>query len=271
MNELLFKGCQEGDLEQVKAALASGVSPNVRDAENWMPLHYAAENGFEEIINLLLEAGANVNALNSAGFTPFQILMICEHYSPIVVSKLIAAGAQVGSPLHKAILLNDMEEVRQLLLRHSDVNSTDGLGNTPLHIAVAVNNIEIIQPLLDAGARVDAQDMYDTTPLCEACALGQLYAAGVLLKNGADPECRDYNGRTALTFAAGNARQEVTELLLQSGVQVNAVDLFGNTALHYAYENEEFEIARLLLEHGADDSILNEDGMKPVQLVPDYK
>ena len=66
MEALLFEVCQNGDLEKARFALRQGVNPNIRNEEGWMPLHYAAENGYDEIISLLLEAGADVNALNSA-------------------------------------------------------------------------------------------------------------------------------------------------------------------------------------------------------------
>lgn len=270
METLLFNGCQTGNLLEVKTAIANGCNPNIRNEEGWMPIHYAAENGFEDILNYLLDSGADVNALNSAGFTSFQILMICEHYSPLIVSRLIQAGAQVGSPLHKAILLNDTPEINRLLSQQQFITSNDGIGNTPLHISVAVNNVTLIIPLLEAGADIDAQDMYETTPLHEACSMGQIYTVGLLLNHGANPEVADYNGRTALTFAVGNARHEVTELLLKSGVSLNVQDHFGNTALHYAYENEEFELAKLLIGRGADQSLANEDGMTPVQMTPEY-
>lgn len=268
MEALLFEACQQGDVEKARAALNLGVNPNIRNEEGWMPLHYACENGYDEIIALLLDAGADVTALNSAGFTPFQVLMICEHYSPMAVGRLIQAGANVGSPLHQAILLNDVAEIEAELRSGKYIASADDLGNTPLHLAVAVNNAELIQPLLDKGAPIEAMDTYLTTPLQEACAMGQMYAASILLNNGADPEHRDYNGRSSLIFAAGNAHYELTEMLLQIGVDINSIDDFGNTALHYAYENEEFEIVNLLLQHGANENIRNTDGQLPIEMVP---
>ena len=270
MEELLFNGCRSGNLEEVKIAIRNGVNPNIRNEEGWMAIHYAAENGFEEILCFLLDSGADVNALNASGFTAFQILMICERYSPLIVSRMIQAGAQVGSNLHKAILLNDMPEINRLLKRHKDVSSHDGIGNTPLHVAIAVDNISLIVPLLEAGADIDATDVYDTSPLQEAASLGQSYTVSLLLNHGADPEIRDYNGRSALTFAVGNGRFEVTEILLKAGVLLNVQDNFGNTALHYAYENEEYEIAKLLISGGADESIANEDGLTPVKMLPDF-
>ena len=76
--------------------------------------------------------------------------------------------------------------------------------------------------------------------------------------------------RSVLTFAVGNGRFEVTEILLKAGVLLNVQDNFGNTALHYAYENEEYEIAKLLISGGADESIVNEDGLTPVKMLPDF-
>jgi FOG: Ankyrin repeat len=94
----LINSCQKGNLEKAKYALKEGADPNQLDEEGWNALHYASENGFEDIINILLENGADVNIENSSGFTPFQILMLCENYSPMIAASFIARGADVGSP-----------------------------------------------------------------------------------------------------------------------------------------------------------------------------
>ena len=143
-NSKLFEAVKAGDFNKVFLAVEEDADVNARDSENWMPLHYAAESGNEEIINFLIDNGADVNATNSVGFSPYQILMICEQYSPSIVNRLVNAGANVGTDLHKSILLRDADESRRFIESGLLIDAPDNLGNTPLHIAVAVDRKSVV-------------------------------------------------------------------------------------------------------------------------------
>ena len=270
MANTLFEACKSCNTPQLKELLFNGVDPNVRDSEGWTPLHYAAEEGYEDGISLLIDAGADVNAINPSGYSAYYILMICENYSPSIIAKLYSAGAELGSDLHEAILLNIETEINYLIERKKFINAKDDLGNTPLHMAIAANRADLITPLIEAGANIDDVDDYQTTPLHEASAVGQDYAVMILLNLGSSIDLKDYNGRTALIFAIGNAHPQTAEILINNHASVNIQDNFGNTALHYAFENEEFELAEYLIKNGADENLVNEDGQTPFMMTPYY-
>ena len=267
-NEALFNACRSGDILLFKEALLNTPNLNIVDSEGWAPLHYASENGFFDIISLLINNGADVNFANPSGFTPYHILMMCEHYNHNIVNEFYNAGAVMGSKLHVAILLNDTSEINRYISKLELINSIDEIGNTPLHIAVAINRNDLILPLINAGARVNKADIFSSTPLHECSATGNLFSLKLLLSMGGDPNMKDYNGRNSLILAAGNGQGEIVKTLLNFGIDIDLQDNFGNTALHYAYENEEYMIVKSLLEHNASTEIKNEDGLVPELLSP---
>ena len=61
----------DGNIEAVKQHLAAGTDVEVKDVDGWSPLHSATQIGHKEIAELLIANGADVNAMNDVGETPF--------------------------------------------------------------------------------------------------------------------------------------------------------------------------------------------------------
>lgn len=62
-----------GDLEAVRALLARGAQVNEVVGTEGTALHWAARMGRREVVELLLEAGADVSILNEQGYTPYAV------------------------------------------------------------------------------------------------------------------------------------------------------------------------------------------------------
>ena len=128
----------------VAALLKAGADPNVSEKNlNITPLHIACLRGQEDIVQLLLKAKANINALDRHGNTP-----LC-----------LAAGYG-----HKVI-------VEQLLLAGADIELEKNGGFTPLFIAAAKGHLEIIKILIQNGASIK-RNRYGTTPQAIAAKMG---------------------------------------------------------------------------------------------------
>ena len=71
--ETLHIMCSKGDIWYVKRHLDKGSDVNAKDEDGVTPLHYAAEGGYNEIVELLIDKGANVNAKDENGATPLDL------------------------------------------------------------------------------------------------------------------------------------------------------------------------------------------------------
>ena len=119
-------------------------------------LHSAIANGDVEMVRILIDGSADVNARDTFGDPPLHAAIYKGHVD--IVSLLLARGANVdakntfGDPaLHRAILDGDREIVRILVDAGADVNITNAFGDSALELAVSQGDQEILQILLDAS------------------------------------------------------------------------------------------------------------------------
>ena len=159
----LLEATKRGDVAAVKSLLRDGADPNVAQGDGLTPLHLAAQEGRLEIAEILLGAGANVEAKTRIGdYTPLHLASGGAHAS--VVNALIEAGADPGAV-------------------------TTRTGVTPLHFAAkAMNGEGVVRALLERGAPVNARESAaGQTPLIFAAAHGRVASVSELLGRGADP------------------------------------------------------------------------------------
>ena len=98
--ENLIEAVKQGDRESVRAVLESDARlANQKDASGATPLHYAALNGHRQIVQLLLERGADINSTDSQ-FAPRQLvgqLNICARWVDTWRSSLMTLPTPFGS------------------------------------------------------------------------------------------------------------------------------------------------------------------------------
>jgi len=184
------------------------------------PLHYAAVNGDTEIVEMLLNRGANINAKNWCGITP----------------------------LHNAVKSKKMEITEYLLKRGAYVNARNSYNVTPLHFAVEKGSEEIVRLLLKHGAYVNSG--------CNST----FWTGHTSVQFGVKETSTPWEGYTPLWLAVKKGHEEVVKLLLESGANVNAQDKDGKTVLHCAVENKEEKVVQLLLECGANVDVQDKYG-----------
>ena len=149
-----------GDVEAVRALLQQGADANESQGDGMTGLHWAAQRGELEIAELLITAGANVNAGTRIGrYTPLHLAGRVG--SAPMVDALIEAGSNVHAvttnsgvtPLHLAAESGSADAIRALVDHGGDVNAREGSwGQTPLIFAASHNRPEAIRTLLALGA-----------------------------------------------------------------------------------------------------------------------
>ncbi|RYF81858.1 MAG: hypothetical protein EOO29_09195 [Comamonadaceae bacterium] len=121
-----------------------------------------------------------------------------------------ATNGSGESPLMMAALRGQQEFVDLLLKRDAAVNKT---GWAPLHYAATTGQVAIMKQLLEQHAFIDAQSPNGTTPLMMAAMYGTADSVKLLLAEGADTAMKNEQGMTALDFARRGNRPDAIELI----------------------------------------------------------
>lgn len=157
-----FRALQLDDERTVRAVLARGLDPNLREPERGETgLIVALRYDAMRVVQLLLaHPGLKVDAPAANGNT--ALMMAAYQKNKPAVLALLAKGAQVNRP-----------------------------GWTALHYAAAAGDLDIMKLLLEHHAYIDAESPTGTTPLMLAAREGQEGAVQLLLEEGADATLKD--------------------------------------------------------------------------------
>ncbi|KAL4897600.1 ankyrin repeat-containing domain protein [Aspergillus ambiguus] len=243
---------ETGDINMAKLLLAHGASVHIRQYSRncrdcdlhpfYMagrnPLHWAAGEGHPDMVELLLEYGANPNSANS-----------------------------IGRPaLQEAIWQDDVRSVRLLLDNGADVNFRNFYhGWRPIHAACDYNRIELIHVLLEYKPLLDVNVEFwgeRKSPLQYAVVNRNLEIMKAFLSNDADPDKNGmWENNTALHIAAAAGWLDGIKLLLSYGASIDPMDAYlRETPLHKAARNLETDACQMLCARGADRAKRNVDG-----------
>ncbi len=312
----LLAAIEQGDVPGVREAIAAGEDVNVwdthglkkdtsRERKAWCAdnfeeeldlvsytyakrfrrtaLMHAVIGGNDEIVQMLVTAGADVNAADRLGFTPLMIALI--HGLAEIAMRLIGAGADVRArnwdkrtPLDFALGVNEAMTahapmVKALLDAGADPNTRDGEGRMILITAVEHGaSEEIVRLLIEAGAdpnvsRKMGEDVI--TAYDELMMAGKTRDAFFLLRAGADPFRPKMLGSTALGMAAASGSTELVGALIERGANVTERSARQGTALHSAANTRTSgtgEVARRLIALGAEINARDETGSTPLLL-----
>lgn len=226
------------------------------------PLHVGAYWGLEKILNNILEAGINIDSLDSHGAT--ALLVSAKHGHEEGTRLLLKKGANVNAQnkhgetaLHWAAKKGHNNIVELLLKEGADI-IIDDEGWTPLNWAVVIGSTEITTALFAQGVDLDAGIDGRNKALFLAAEEGHDKVLQKLLNNGASVNAKDDWGSTALDFAVSAGKEPTVRALLQNRADINSRDVYGNHALHWAVSWE--GIVRLLLEAGSNFRAKNDSG-----------
>eukprot|EP01013_Petalomonas_cantuscygni_P002562 TRINITY_DN12646_c0_g1_i1.p1 TRINITY_DN12646_c0_g1~~TRINITY_DN12646_c0_g1_i1.p1 ORF type:complete len:253 (+),score=39.91 TRINITY_DN12646_c0_g1_i1:67-825(+) len=163
--------------------------------------------------------------------------------------------------LSRAVIDNDVAELRRLLDLEFATDATDEDGRTALHWACATANVEMFNLLVGRTSShlISAPDVNGWTPLTSAAAAGNASILKALLQSlSPTPEAsvdssvnhQTAQGRTALMYAVSKGHLECIQLLLAHGAAASIAvqDMFGATPLYRAAWNGDTRIIQTLLE-----------------------
>uniref|UniRef100_A0A6G5ZUJ2 Poly [ADP-ribose] polymerase n=1 Tax=Vipera anatolica senliki TaxID=2604287 RepID=A0A6G5ZUJ2_VIPAN len=291
----LFEACRNGDVERVKR-LVRPENVNGRDTagRKSSPLHFAAGFGRRDVVEYLLQSGANVHARDDGGLIPLH--NACSFGHAEVVNLLLRHGADPNArdnwnytPLHEAAIKGKIDVCIVLLQHGADQSIRNTDGRTALDLAdpsaKAVltgeykkdellesarsgNEEKLMALLTPLNVNCHASDGRKSTPLHLAAGYNRVKIVQLLLHHGADVHAKDKGDLVPLHNACSYGHYEVTELLVKHGACVNAMDLWQFTPLHEAASKNRVEVCSLLLSYGADPTLLNCHNKSTIDLAP---
>ncbi|XP_078084428.1 protein TANC1 isoform X2 [Mustelus asterias] len=232
--------------------ILGGASVNYRtEALNNAPILCVQSHlGHQEMVNLLLEFGAEVDNISESGMTPFCHAAAAGHLN--IVPLLYKKGAKV--------------------------DCTDKNGQCALVHAALRGHCEVIEYLLQADWTLTTQRQHSfrksqalQQALVAAASMGHTEIVRNLqeLDNEHEIEVNSFDtlwGETALTAAAGRGKLEVCELLLQRGAVVSHPNRRGIAPVFCAARQGHWQIADLLFQHGADMNTTDKQGRTPLMV-----
>ena len=225
---------------------------------------------------------------------PTSLLLSCERYEKEMaleeiaqidseLSELIENGARVDAvdedgrtALMVAVVKNNADCVKALLVVGADVNAKNKNGYTALMAAVLKGHTDCVKPLLKAGADANVKDKDGETALMLAVLKGHTDCVKTLLKAEADVNAKFEDGSTALMIAATLGHADCVKALITAGADINAKEDKGYTALMFAVDLRHTDCVKALREAVANakskdegkgkDSLSPEEVQKPMAL-----
>ena len=273
----VIDAARNGDRAALRALIEKKADVNQPDADGATALHWAAYRDDVESVDLLVAAGANVNAANDLGATP---LWNASTNGVAVTKRLLEAGANPNlallageTPLMAAARAGQAGVVELLLAKGANPNAHGPRGQTALMWAASGRHPAAVKALLAHRADVHARSaewkemvavpphglpQYNKmipqggdTALLFAARVGDLESAKLLIGAGANVNDADAWGVSATAMAAHAGFTDLVAWLLDRGAEPNAASA-GFTALHAAIMRRDTRMVAALLAHGAD-------------------
>ncbi|WP_259155283.1 quinoprotein dehydrogenase-associated putative ABC transporter substrate-binding protein [Xanthomonas sp. 3793] len=219
-NQELAHALDAGDAVRAAWLLRHGADANTPNLLGEPPLHQAIRNQEPDLVGLLLDAGARLEARDASGWTA----------------------------LMKAAWANDADSVTRLVGKRALVDTVSGDGWSALDLAVSYADASVVQALLAAGANVRRANAKGFTPVMFAVARDDPAILDALLARGADVGHANQAGVTALMLAAAAGREDVAKRLLAAGADPAARNRDGKTAATLAQDRGDAALAALLSE-----------------------
>lgn len=276
-----------GDLESARHLLAAGAKINAVAPEYGSALIVATASGNEDVVMLLLDKGADLNATDGVGLTALHWALqggikalygapasatdrFWNHSSsPRLVKALLARGADPNVRIKNNFMPYDIP-----MFSHAIGNNLPQIGMqgaTPFLLAAATSDVATMRLLVEGRANPKLLAVDGSTPLMVAAGLGRervsknlgmtpedekaaLEAVKMAVQLGADVNQANANGRTALHGAVELGANSIIEYLVQQGADLEAKDKYGQTPMTIALGDPGQLIYRQLEGGRPDDS-----------------
>jgi len=255
----LMYSCLGDHIECAELLIKSGADVNMKDLLGRTPLLWAAHKGNFGCLKLLLSRGADWKEKDNEGQTS---LHLCSGHKYSKCSSFLFRYIPPGAvddqdvnkrtAMHTAASFGNVDQVRLLIKKNSNIGIPDIEGKTPLHYAAGSKDsqaLDCVQCILEtAPSVINWQDYEGCTALHLAVAGGnEAVVSSLISLESCDVNTLDNMFRTPLHWAAVFGHSAIASMLLSSKVDPSSSDSAGATPLHYAAINNFAETVEVFL------------------------
>jgi len=266
----IFDAIYNNDIDRVEFLITS--SPdyiNVRNEEGQTPLIVSAIDGKEDILLFLIDSGSNINEVDYDEDT--ALMNVARNgFRENIIEILLNRGADINlqnihgySAFMLAVKFNPSNTINTLqtfLNAGANIELRDSEGNTSLQLAITDEKEDLIMFLIEIGeADINSQNNVGDTPLIVATYNGFFDTVQILLNKGANPDLQNRELQTPLHVALEYENGKIAERLAIF-TEIDIKDIEGRTPLFYACMWGFTETVRILLERGANPYITDNEG-----------
>lgn len=224
-----------------------GIDLNHESSFGLTPLMYAVLDENDEMLQVLIEKGADLFVETKLGHTALSL------------AKLVGARKEVIDQLMKA------EENAFLILKQQEKETIakESLDPSEHHLLLK----ELLSRPDAAEKNYNIKNQYDISPLMYAVLLAKYEAALWFIDKGADVNLRGVMGETALLTATRTMDPKMAKLLIDYGADVTVENEDGDTPLLLATQMMNITLIKLFIEAGADIHKKNQNGLSALDFV----
>ncbi len=245
-----------------------------------IPFYHAAQEGFVEIINILISKGPSEQlTISNNGWLPIHIALEKDQLKVVIrlclVNKKVTEALTDDqlSPLHIAANFSSTLTFKYLINNKISRLSADSHGMLPIHYACQNPLLLFVEELLKENSeqQLFVRTNSGTTPLHHAVMAGEIEVINMLLKIVKDKSklinMPDNQGLTVLHHACVRGNHEVVDILLKEGANLDLVDEKGWTTLHFATFKGHNKLQLILTEHSRKLlRVKNKFGSMPIHI-----
>lgn len=267
--------CQFNNEFAVKWLWGQGIPIDKVDKMGYSPLMFACQKGNVDIINFLIENGADRKRIFQNSKTKKTYLnssksmihFACESGNldaiKIFADDDVNSLCWEGTPLNIVVRSNSIDATKYLLEKGADPNIGSELHEFPILNAAGNGNVEILKALVESGASVKV--MCGKTTALDLAFKGNFTDCVIYLVSK-DAETKELN-RPPLIFVAMNQNYELLMNLLSINEKlISQKDFEGNNVFHFLGYNQAIDVMNFLLPKYKPQDIPNKIGLTPLGL-----
>jgi ankyrin repeat protein len=265
----------EPNMEIMQLLLDNGANVNTLDSRGDPAINWAANYGHANLVQVLLDAGANPGIASSHGAV-LEIALRRGHRDIVdllIRRRLVGTMLEGRESLVQTDVINGDPTSLRRRLEYASADTRDPASTPMLVLAAWAGNAAVVDALLENGATVDAMDAIGYTAFSHAAREGHLNVMQRLIDAGADVEHRGSDvglGLTPLMLAAGEGQIETTLQLIAIGADLEVRNSAEQHAAMWALANGQRETAEILIGAGSSLDLRDAEGNTMIGIARRY-